>query len=227
MFPEAVQLALQTMEADDAINTIEGALSGLRSLGLDDFGYVLMAMPNASLPKLSRLLPRMATDEVQRNWTGSSGVTLLRQTCAFVRSAAYQYTKFTGRSLEGASILDYGCGYGRIARLMYYFSDPARVVGVDPWDKSIEICHGDGLGANFVQSDYLPESLPVGRRRFDLIYAFSVFTHLSERAARASLNTLAHYLKRKGLLVITIRPIEFWPYDQAAQEAEAVEHQMA
>jgi SAM-dependent methyltransferase len=123
--------------------------------------------------------------------------------------------------------LDYGCGYGRIARLMYYFSDPARVVGVDPWDKSIEICHGDGLGANFVQSDYLPESLPVGRRRFDLIYAFSVFTHLSERAARASLNTLAHYLKRKGLLVITIRPIEFWPYDQAAQEAEAVEHQMA
>jgi SAM-dependent methyltransferase len=227
MFIEAVQSRLREVEADDAVNTFPSAVRALRSLGLDDFGYVFMSMPNGNLPKLSKLLPRMASEEVQRSWTGSSGVTLLRQTCAFARSVAYHYTKFTGRPLEGASILDYGCGYGRVARLMYYFSDPSKVVGLDPWDKSIAICKQDGLGDNFLQSDYLPESLPVGTRRFDLIYAFSVFTHLSERAARASLSTLARYLERDGLLVITIRPVEYWHHDPAAQKAGAVERQMA
>jgi hypothetical protein len=101
------------------------------------------------------------------------------------------------------------------------------VFGVDPWDKSIELCKHDGLGANFLQSEYLPESLPVGRRRFELIYAFSVFTHLSDRAARASLATLARYLKDNGLLVITIRPVEYWQHNKEVQKAGVAERQIA
>lgn len=50
MFAEAVQAQLQAIEADEAINSFESALSGLRGLGLDDFGYVLMSMPHAALP---------------------------------------------------------------------------------------------------------------------------------------------------------------------------------
>ena len=95
-------------------------------------------------------------------------------------------------------------------RLMYYFTDPNRFVGVDPWDRSIELCHLAGLGDNFRQSDYLPTSLPVGEQTFDFIYAFSVFTHLSERATRQALNTLHQYMSRDGVLIITIRPIEYW-----------------
>src|SRR5215475_8615963 len=131
-FIEAVELKLRSIEADERINSFEGAVSALRVLGLEDFGYVFMSMPDPRFPKLSRLLPRMATEAVQRGWTGASGETLLRQTCAFVRSVACNYTRFTGRSLERASILDFGCGYGRIARLMYYFSDPSQMAGVDP-----------------------------------------------------------------------------------------------
>jgi SAM-dependent methyltransferase len=224
---EVVQSKLRAIESDPAINSRETALSALRALGIDDFGYVLMSMPDPQFPKLSGLLPKMATDEVQRNWTGSNGETLLRQTCAFVRSAAFNYTKFTGRTLGGASILDYGCGYGRIARLMYYFSDPSNLIGVDPWDRSIAICREDGLGKNFLQSAYLPTELPVGTAAFDFIYSFSVFTHLSERATRMSLSVLAKYLKPGGLLAITIRPVEYWPHDPSALKAGAVERQIA
>ena len=227
MMIEAVQKKLRAIEADDRINTLQSALRALRELGIDDFGYVLMSMPNPQLPRLSRLLPRMASDEVQRNWTGNCGEALLRQTCAFVRSVAYNFSRLAGRTLEGASILDYGCGYGRIARLMYYFSDPSNVVGLDPWDRSISICREDGLGTNFLQSSYLPTSLPVGNVRFDLIYAFSVFTHLSERATRLSLSVLAKYLKPHGLLVITIRPVEYWRHDVSAKKAGVVDRQIA
>ena len=41
------------------------------------------------------------------------------------------------------------------------------------------------------------------------------------------MSTLAHYLERDGLLVITIRPVEYWHHDPAAQKAGVVERQVA
>jgi len=185
----------------------------LGALGLDDCGEFLLSLPNASFPRLSRSLPRMASDQIQRDWTGNCGIPLLKQTLNFVRSMSATYTRLTGRAVQDASVLDYGCGYGRIARLMYAYVDEANLWGVDPWDRSIEICHADGMGPNFVQSDYLPESLPVAGRTFDLIYAFSVFTHLSKRATLASLRVLRKHIKPDGVLLITIRPEEYWAKD--------------
>ena len=88
MIIEAVQTRLRAIEMDDRINTLPSALKALRVLGIDDFGYVLMSMPNTDLPRLSRLLPKMASDDVRKSWTGNCGEALLRQTCAFVRSVA-------------------------------------------------------------------------------------------------------------------------------------------
>ncbi len=181
-------------------------------------------MPDAALPNLSRLLPAMASAATQQNWTGSSGLPLLMQTVSFVRSVAYNYARLTGRPLDRANILDFGCGYGRIARLMYFFTDPSRVIGVDPLSQSIALCREAGLGDNFLLSDYLPHDLPVGDKRFDLIYAFSVFTHTSRRATRHALDTLRDYVKESGLAVITIRPVEFWSGYSDQSAALAAEH---
>jgi SAM-dependent methyltransferase len=135
---------------------------------------------------------------------------LLLQTLSFVRSVDLNCVRLTGHGIRGRKLLDYGCGYGRILRLMYYYSAPERTFGVDPWDRSIEICRADGLPSTLSISDYLPNSLPVGDTRFGLIYAFSVFTHLSERATRAALKTLRMYVEGDGVLVITVRPREYW-----------------
>jgi SAM-dependent methyltransferase len=198
------------IERDPEVRTREAALGRLRALGLDDFGELLFAMPNAGYPKLSSLLPHMASNEIQRNWTGANGIVLLRQTCNFVRSIAYNFARLTKRDLTDAKILDYGCGYGRILRIMSYFTPEKKLYGVDPWDRSLEECRTCGLIENLFLSDYLPTDLPVGNMRFDLIYAFSVFTHTSERATRSSLATLRKYISRNGLLVVTVRPLEYW-----------------
>ena len=207
---EHAYLVAKKLDLELSGSSLTDALRSLRRLGLEDFGELLASMPNPELPNLSRILPAMASIEVQTNWTGAHGMTLLKQTSNFVRSAAYNFTRLTGRPLEGARVLDFGCGYGRIARLMYYFSDPESFMGVDPWDRSIELCHQAGFGDNFRQSDYLPKTLPVGDIKFDLIYAFSVFTHLSSRATRQALNTLRNYVHHDGVLLITIRPVEYW-----------------
>lgn len=209
---------LQEIEASITLNTPRDLVfSKLRKLGLSDFGELLINIPNPEFPTLSTCLPKMASNEVQDSWTGTSGISLLIQTIDFVRSLSYNFTQITGSTLNGKKILDYGCGYGRISRLMYYFTNEDNVYAVDPWDKSIELCHTHGLRNNYFLSDYLPKKLPFDEK-FDLIFAFSVFTHLSEKATKINLATMSNYVKRGGLIVITIRPIEYWDIDKYANE---------
>jgi len=213
---------------EDSINpnmTRSDLFVRLRSLGFSDFGELMISLPNATYPKISALLPRMASDEIQKNWTGSCGYILLNQSLDFVRSLSYNFGKYTGKSLEDSKVLDFGCGYGRIARLLYYFVDEENYFGVDPWNESIEICNDSGLVKNFLMSDYLPSELPVNNTKFDLIFAFSVFTHLSERATSTCLETLSRYVTSNGIIAITIRPVEYWDIDVHAQAKNLVEKQ--
>ena len=208
---ESVDHQVQGIESSiDQSTTRSDVICQLRSLTLSDFGTVFLSLPNPTYPKISSLLPAMADDETQINWTGSSGLPLLGQTVDFVTSLSHNFTRITGQHLEGKSILDFGCGYGRLLRLAYYFSDEEQVYGVDPWDRSIELCWKAGLTKNVFISDYLPLTLPVPESGFDLIYAYSVFTHLSERAAKTCLRTLRKYLVPNGVLAITVRPIDYW-----------------
>jgi hypothetical protein len=77
-------------------------------------------------------------------------------------------------------------------------------------------------------SDYLPSRLPV-TCQFRLIIAFSVFTHLSERATRTCLATLRAAIQPTGVLVLTIRPPEYWSYafskEPGTASARLLEHE--
>lgn len=194
---------------DAAANGANACLAELRNLPLDDFGELVISLPNPECPRISSVLPAMASDEVQRHWTGNCGVDLLKQTNNFVRIVTQYYSLLETRPLGEARILDFGCGYGRILRSMYFFADPENLYGCDPWDKSISLCNEARVLGHLAISDYLPSTLPF-EAKFDLIYAFSVFTHLSERATRCCLEVLRDRLTPDGLLVITIRPVEYW-----------------
>lgn len=209
----------QVMEDAERISGRDprAALELLRSLPLDDFGLLLLSMPSDEYPSLSRLLPRMADPKVQRDWTGADGVVLLKQSLNFVRALSQGYNEIVGNSLQQKRILDFGLGWGRLVRLMYYYSDPENIFGCDPWDASLDICRRDGLRCNLAQSDWLPTSLPFSGQ-FDLIFAFSVFTHLSERATTQALRTLADQLSHNGLLVVTIRPVEYWSHHHPMED---------
>ena len=187
------------------------ALRVLRWLSLEDFGALLISMPDdRRFPNLSRALPRMASEEVQAAWTAAKGFALLEQTIVFMRLITDRYEKITGKKIGNARMLDFGCGYGRLMRMMAYHADPAQIYGCDPWQDSLDIALNDGMFGHLALSARVPDRLPFPGR-FDLIYAYSVFTHLPERIAARCLQTLADALAPQGLLVITVRPIEYWP----------------
>ena len=206
---ESIEATLNKANSLACGEDVPGALSVLRELSIWDYGKLLLNVPQ-EYPCLAAVLPRMPSDEVQRNWTGNSGTALLAQSSSFVGSLVEHFERLTGRSLKDSKILDYGCGWGRHLRLMAAFSEPANLFGVDPWDESINICRQCGVLGHLAVSDYLPRSLPFDAIEFDLIYAYSVFTHLSEKTAQLVQRTIRSRINPDGIAAITIRPIDYW-----------------
>jgi 2-polyprenyl-3-methyl-5-hydroxy-6-metoxy-1,4-benzoquinol methylase len=188
-----------------------------KDMPLSTFGSLLLNVP-PQYSNLKKYFPVMPPDKVQDSWTGSHGIVLMEQSLAFVNTLASGYEEITGKAIQNTKILDFGCGWGRIIRLLYKYVSFENIYAVDPWDQSIELCREYGVKANIALSDYVPRELPF-EQAFDLIYAFSVFTHLSEKTASIVLATLRNYIVDTGLLVITIRPKEYWQFHQGGIRA--------
>jgi SAM-dependent methyltransferase len=192
--------------------SFKAVLAELRNLSFEDFSLFLFHCPNPAYPALSKLMPRMADAKHQKGWTGTSGMDLFKQSTFFMRLIESNYARFRKDSFENKTFLDFGCGYSRYIRMLYYFTQPDQIWGVDPWDRSLNISKEDGVKANFVLSETVPTWLDVPDKNFDVIFAYSVFTHLSERSTHACLDALLPKMKDDGLLLITVRPVEFWPF---------------
>ncbi|MTB88279.1 methyltransferase domain-containing protein [Aeromicrobium senzhongii] len=210
------------------------AVKQLRRLSVDEFAEFMWSLPDPAHPGLSRLLPAMASPAVQQGWTGASGQDLLPQATAFVRSVETAYLRHTGKRLEGRTILDVGVGYGRDLRLMYRYTDPSALWGVDARPAALEACRESGVAAQLRQCDEAPDVMPVDGTMFDLAYSFSLFTHLPVPSALAVLEATRQVLKPGGIFVITVRPTDFWALrapqrgaDPAALRAEHREHGIA
>lgn len=195
----------------DAVMETDGDLDIphlFRNIPLTVFGKLLLDIP-VQYPNLQSFFPSMASRTVQETWTGTSGEALLGQSLAFIKTMLFRYSVIAEKKIEDVQVLDYGCGWGRLIRLLYKFIKVENIYGVDPWAESIKNCQQCGVRGNLAISEYVPLSLPF-ERQFDLIFAFSVFTHLSEKTACIVLSTLRKYVSTGGVLVITIRPKEYW-----------------
>jgi len=103
-----------------------------------------------------------------------------------------------------AAILDFGCGCGRVIRHLAALAPRARLHGTDYNPALIRWCrtHLALPDATFSRNDLAPPtSLPDAG--FDLVYAFSVFTHLTEPLQHAWLAELRRVTRPGGLILIT------------------------
>jgi SAM-dependent methyltransferase len=99
-----------------------------------------------------------------------------------------------------ATILDFGCGSGRVIR--YWRELPAAVYGSDYNPDLIRWCERHLRFARFQVNKPLPP-LEFPSNFFDLIYALSVFTHLDEVAQLAWMHELRRVAKPGGHVIIT------------------------
>jgi SAM-dependent methyltransferase len=103
---------------------------------------------------------------------------------------------------QSSRVLDFGCGWGRLYRVMLRWCSPRNMTGVDIDEKCIRMCRDAMPYARFVKTDVEPP-LPFMTASFDIVYAYSVFSHLAQNASYRTLFELARVLKPGGLIAFT------------------------
>jgi len=110
------------------------------------------------------------------------------------------------RSLKDYNnILEFGCGYGRLIKYILVINNTAMVYGCDTLSGAINYCQKKykNKGTFYLNDCYPPISLE--DEQFDLIYSYSVFTHLSEKNHIRWLQELARLLKPNGVMLHSVK----------------------
>jgi SAM-dependent methyltransferase len=153
-------------------------------------------------------LPGFPPDEFQRHSVGSSGETALREIFPFYCEIK-RYTNELGLKLTQEShILDFGCGWGRIIRFFLKDVMADNLYGIDVDPEMVELCQKLVRYGNYSLCNPVPPT-EFSNESMDIVYAYSVFSHLAEPVHIKWIGEFSRILKPGGLLVVTTRPRYF------------------
>jgi SAM-dependent methyltransferase len=157
-------------------------------------------------PFLTRYLPGLTDDpDLEARAVGSSGDQALVQGFQIYELFKALSEKHGRGVAASSSVLDFGCGWGRVIRFFLKDVTPQNLLGIDVNEKVVEICRRTNQWCRFQPCERLPPS-GLETDSFDLIYAFSVFSHLSEEAHALWLDEFERLLKPGGVLLLTTFP---------------------
>jgi SAM-dependent methyltransferase len=175
---------------------------------------------------LRNLLPGMPDETVQVTYTGDTGDSVLRDGWAAFKLFKSLHERYVGSITDCQNILDFGCGWGRIIRFFLKDIAPTKLWGADPVEEMVSLCKQQNRWCNFEAIRTKPPS-HFQDNTFDLIYSFSVFSHLSEKMHMSWLPELGRILRPGGLLIATTRGREFIEQSASPRKYENIDSAMS
>jgi SAM-dependent methyltransferase len=144
--------------------------------------------------------------DIQARFVGISFENAFHEAAEFL-NFVFQNSQPSVVQNENGKILDFGCGWGRMLRLIKSKPeyDKFQVYGCDALEEILAFCMLTVPGVWLEQSNLFPPSV-YRDSLFDLIYGYSVFSHLSPECHLAWAQEFARILKPGGRVCITTRP---------------------
>ncbi len=110
--------------------------------------------------------------------------------------------RFSGKSLRGVnSFLDFACGYGKSTRFLIQEIEPRKVWVSDIYKGAVDF-QKKIFGVNGFYSETEPSKLRFPRK-FEVIYAGSLFSHLPVTRFEEWLSTLSNILEDNGIFIFS------------------------
>jgi ubiquinone/menaquinone biosynthesis C-methylase UbiE len=146
--------------------------------------------------------PGFPEEDTQVLFTSGKNEDALNEAYKFyilVKKSAETFNKPIGPQTQ---YLDFGVGWGRIMRMFFKDLNPDNIYGVDITPEILSVCQ------NLMTIGTLKLSKPRGsldfnEKTFDLVTAYSVFSHLSEDNGIHWIREIHRVIKPAGLFVIT------------------------
>jgi len=118
-----------------------------------------------------------------------------------------------------SAVLDFGCGCGRVMRYWHYAGGP-ELHGSDYNRWLVAWCRRHLPFARF-EVNRLAPPLPYRSGNFDLVYALSVFTHLTVSLQAAWRDELARVLRPGGWLAVSLHGDAYLDGRMTAEESQS------
>jgi SAM-dependent methyltransferase len=156
-------------------------------------------------------LPGFPSDTIQINTTGQAGVNTLKEAYVFYQDCVETFSALGHPIKPDAQLLDFGIGWGRIARFFLHELPLSNVYGVDVMSEFVDICKKTFNSDNFfVTAPFPPTTIP--DNSFDYVVGYSVFSHLSEKACKEWMHEFYRITKPGALIAVTTRGRPFFDY---------------
>jgi 2-polyprenyl-3-methyl-5-hydroxy-6-metoxy-1,4-benzoquinol methylase len=154
--------------------------------------------------QLARVDPYFAVLTQSKYHTTNLDATALNEFFASGQAHARRVIETTGRlNKPPESVLDFGCGVGRIA--LGFAALANRVVGVDVSPTMLQLADGNAHASNITNVSWATStSFYDGVEQYDLVHSYLVLQHIPERDGRTILTRLASRVRVDGWLVVHV-----------------------
>lgn len=175
------------------------------------FDTVCESYSNPPVVWNGKKLPGFPSDQIQANTTGQAGVNTLREAFIFYQDCINTFASL-GYPIESThNLLDFGVGWGRIARFFLRELPLENIHGLDVTEEFVQICRETFQSDNFQSTTpHPPTTLP--DEKFNYVVGYSVFSHLSEVTCRKWMEEFHRILVPGGLVALTTRGSTFFDF---------------
>lgn len=120
----------------------------------------------------------------------------------------YEYISFVRfvlkqiNNLQFDSLLDVGCGEGKLLQEIYKFFPGKKLIGLDFSERAIGFARAFNPSIEFIKGDIRDQT--IFNHKFDTITLVEVLEHIPLKQVHGFVKSLSFYLSDQGTLIITV-----------------------